>query len=62
MINEKFDSLLSYCAGFIGLVSQVDWMSAGAVVLLIARLVVDVPKACFYIKGLIHGDASKRTE
>ena len=60
MINEsKIDTGMSYTAGFVGYMSGTDWMHIGAIILLIARLVVDVPRAYFYIKGLLNGGGNK---
>lgn len=60
MINDsKLDTGVSYSASFIGCMAGTDWMQIGAAVLLVARLVVDIPRACFYIKGLINGSGNK---
>lgn len=55
---STFTSYLAVCGGFM---ASVNWMAVGAVVLLIARLLVDIPKAYFYWKG-INRDQSNRED
>lgn len=43
-------ALQSYLAAGLGFLSDVNWMAVGATVLLIARLIQDVPKAIEEIK------------
>lgn len=51
-----FGSLMSYLAVYCGYaiqyIDQLDWTYIGAAVLLVARLVHDVPKAIEYLYGL----------
>lgn len=54
-MHDKLDATLSYFASFLGFCSDLNWMGIGAAVLLVARLIVDVPKAYFYVRNLRYG-------
>lgn len=49
-IGEWGDAVASYAAALLASMAQVDWMHLGAIVLLVARLIHDVPAAFHYIK------------
>ena len=44
-IDDTVNATLSYFAAGLGFCATVDWMATGAAVLLVARLIVDLPKA-----------------
>ena len=44
MFIDVWDAILSYFTVFVGFISSVDLMDAGAGILLIIRLLIDVPK------------------
>jgi len=45
MTNNLTDSCTTYLACLVGMTKDLDWMTVGAVVLLVARLIKDVPDA-----------------
>ncbi len=49
-LGEAGEAVLSYFAAFLGSLAQVDWMHFGACLLLIVRLIHDVPLAVQVIK------------
>lgn len=52
---EILDTLLGYMAAFLAFFVQCNWMSIGAAILLVSRLIVDVPKAWHVIKRIHNG-------
>ena len=44
-LHDIFDSLLSYVAATIAILTDINWMAMGGFVLLICKLIVDVPPA-----------------
>lgn len=52
-MHEKIDSILSYLVAGWCYMCHLDWMGVGATVLLLARLVVDLPKAYLYIRKVL---------
>jgi len=49
-LHDIFDSLLSYVAATIAILTDINWMAMGGFVLLICKLIVDVPPAYNKIK------------
>lgn len=49
-MDDIAQALQSYLASALGFMSEVNWMAVGAGILLIARLIQDVPKAYETIK------------
>ena len=60
-MHDTWDAIISYLAAALSFTMNIDWMSVGAVVLLVARLVVDVPRAYLFLKESCHGDQSSGT-
>ena len=58
-MHDTWDAVLSYLAAVLSFMTNIDWMSLGAVVLLICRLMVDVPRAYIFIKESFRGDSGK---
>ena len=59
-IVDTWDAILSYFAASLGLLSTVDPMEAGGYLLLIIRLIVDIPKAYRVLTG--KPEKKKRNE
>ena len=45
MTSNLTDSCTTYLACLVGMTKDIDWMTVGAIVLLVARLIKDVPDA-----------------
>lgn len=58
-MHDACDAILSYLVAFLSFLTNLDMMHVGAIILLSARLLVDVPRAYIYLKGLKNGDSSK---
>jgi hypothetical protein len=54
--HDFLECVVSYCSVAIGVVSDADLMAIGAGILLIARLLVDVPKAYKAVRKLFSKD------
>ena len=55
MINEYFDHILSYLTAIMALVLSIPVMKVGGIILLISRLIVDLPPAYKKIMEIING-------
>ncbi len=57
-MQDAGDTLQSYVAVAMGWIDHYDLMHVGAVVLLICRLIIDIPEAYMYIKMKFKKDTS----
>jgi len=61
MRHNLLDSCMSYSTcGIVLAIEEIDWMTVGAVVLLVARLVKDLPDSYDSVKGRIARYKLKR--
>lgn len=58
--NHIVDAAQSYLATALAYISQFGWMNVGAAILLVARLIADVPPAYAMIKKLMAKPKAKR--
>lgn len=54
LFNSVWDGTQSYLSVVLAYTSDIDWMTVGAFVLLVARLAQDVPKGVEALQGCQH--------
>lgn len=62
MTNHTLDACTSYLACTIAYTKDIDWATVGAVILLIARLVKDVPEAYDAIRARIKKNKNDKSK
>lgn len=59
-IQDSFDHLLSYFTAFLALIMSLPMMKIGGAILLISRLIVDVPPAYKKLREFFKNDPQHR--
>lgn len=62
MSSNLTDSCTTYLACLVGMTKDIDWMTVGAVVLLIARLIKDVPDALVALSEMYKKYKEKKND